>query len=194
MAPPSVLQQKSEMDSRVRHLVNADLREVCRSEGLQVSGVKSILQRRIWERESCPDLPLRNSAVAATSPHLNVGSAYLLLPRCPLLHYIDHPPSPPRVRVGRRDLAKLTTTESAGIEHYVQKGDLPGLNNLDFHIKNPLAKYRNIKPPPFGNSPSSSSHIPLVSPHGRNSTSGLSSSDSMGRPRTSFNSINGQSR
>jgi E3 SUMO-protein ligase PIAS1 len=49
-ASPSLLQQKAELAAQVKTLVNADLRDVCREEKLQVSGVKSALQNRILGR------------------------------------------------------------------------------------------------------------------------------------------------
>jgi E3 SUMO-protein ligase PIAS1 len=49
-ASPSLLQQKAELAAQIKTLVNADLRDVCREESLQVSGVKSTLQNRIIGR------------------------------------------------------------------------------------------------------------------------------------------------
>ena len=42
------------VDRRIKSLINNDLKEICRQEGLQVSGVKAALQKRISERNSIP--------------------------------------------------------------------------------------------------------------------------------------------
>jgi hypothetical protein len=97
------------------------------------------------------------------------------------------PPLPLR-QVTFRDTRVLThAVLISGIEHYVQFGDVTSLSLLDFYIKNPLAKYRNIKPPSSpSNTTPSSSKPPYAAP-----TSGLGSSSlDMSRARPSFNSPN----
>lgn len=37
------------VDRKIKSLINNDLKEICRQEGLQVSGVKAALQKRISE-------------------------------------------------------------------------------------------------------------------------------------------------
>jgi E3 SUMO-protein ligase PIAS1 len=53
--------QQVTLAAKVKTLINNDLREICRGENLQVSGVKSQLQSRILDREfpvSFPVLPV----------------------------------------------------------------------------------------------------------------------------------------
>jgi hypothetical protein len=45
------------VDRKIKSLINNDLKEICRQEGLQVSGVKAALQKRISEGNSIPQVP-----------------------------------------------------------------------------------------------------------------------------------------
>ena len=47
--------QRASVEGKVRLLVNADLKEICKAHGLQVSGTKVVLQRRCLEGEYCQD-------------------------------------------------------------------------------------------------------------------------------------------
>ncbi len=44
--------QADRLSSKVRGLVNAELKEICRKERLAVSGIKAVLQRRIVDRNA----------------------------------------------------------------------------------------------------------------------------------------------
>lgn len=49
----SLKPRADQLQRKVKQLLNADLKAICKSEGLPVSGVKATLQNRINERE-CP--------------------------------------------------------------------------------------------------------------------------------------------
>ena len=51
LASPGVQQQVEKLSRQVKTLINSDLKEICRTEALPVSGVKAALQRRILDRE-----------------------------------------------------------------------------------------------------------------------------------------------
>lgn len=46
--------QANSLHPRLKNLINNDLKEICRSEELPVSGVKAVLQERIIQREIFP--------------------------------------------------------------------------------------------------------------------------------------------
>jgi hypothetical protein len=48
---PSLLQQKASLETRIKLLVNNDLKEICREYHYQVSGTKATLQKRVIEGE-----------------------------------------------------------------------------------------------------------------------------------------------
>ncbi|KAI9661596.1 MAG: SUMO ligase siz1 [Bathelium mastoideum] len=50
LASPGVQHQVEKLSRQIKRLVNSNLKEICRSEGLPVSGVKATLQNRILER------------------------------------------------------------------------------------------------------------------------------------------------
>jgi hypothetical protein len=49
MASSSLQQMAAGLTSRSKTLINNDLKKICREEGLQSSGVKSVLQSRVIE-------------------------------------------------------------------------------------------------------------------------------------------------
>jgi len=49
--------QAISLQSRIKTLINSDLKEICRGENLPVSGVKAALQNRIIQRAPCSLLP-----------------------------------------------------------------------------------------------------------------------------------------
>ncbi|KAL9093329.1 MAG: hypothetical protein Q9165_004070 [Trypethelium subeluteriae] len=51
LASPGVQQQVEKLSRQIKTLINSDLKEICRTEGLPVSGVKATLQKRILEHE-----------------------------------------------------------------------------------------------------------------------------------------------
>jgi E3 SUMO-protein ligase PIAS1 len=52
LVSPDVQRDIDKLGRKIKTLFNADLKEICRSENLPVSGVKAMLQNRILERES----------------------------------------------------------------------------------------------------------------------------------------------
>lgn len=50
-AGQSLQQQLQSIKARLKGLLNNELKDICRTENLAVSGVKSVLQSRIIERE-----------------------------------------------------------------------------------------------------------------------------------------------
>ncbi|KAL1626656.1 E3 SUMO-protein ligase pli1 [Diplodia seriata] len=64
----SLQQQANSLHPRLKNLINNDLKEICRSEELPVSGVKAVLQERIIKRETfLPPLAHANRADPAVS-------------------------------------------------------------------------------------------------------------------------------
>lgn len=76
------------VDRKIKSLINNDLKEICRQEGLQVSGVKAALQKRISEGNPIP-------RVRPTLPTHGANNSSG-----------SHRPSPPQ---GRRSSTRTTT-------------------------------------------------------------------------------------
>lgn len=76
------------VDRKIKSLINNDLKEICRQEGLQVSGVKAALQKRISEGNS----------ISRVQPTLFIHGANN--------SSVSHSPSPPQ---GRRSSTRTIT-------------------------------------------------------------------------------------
>lgn len=50
----SLAQEVQHLTAKVKTLLNAELKDICRGESLQVSGVKAALQKRIIDRMLAP--------------------------------------------------------------------------------------------------------------------------------------------
>jgi len=51
-APGDLRSQLPALERQVKQLLNNDLKDICRKEGLQISGVKSVLQGRVLDRKT----------------------------------------------------------------------------------------------------------------------------------------------
>ena len=61
----SLQQQKQSVEARVKTLINHDLKEICRTYGLNVSGTKAVLQARCIKRKSATWMILRANVCLA---------------------------------------------------------------------------------------------------------------------------------
>ena len=52
----SIQSQARQVDRRIKNLLNTQLKDLCKKEGLAVSGVKAVLQTRLLERASISSL------------------------------------------------------------------------------------------------------------------------------------------
>lgn len=59
-------QQAQIVEAKTKQIINADLKEICRKEGLAVSGVKASLQSRIITCRPLLSRPLRSNLAGAT--------------------------------------------------------------------------------------------------------------------------------